>query len=109
MELGGSPTWTTPFSAPGYQIKTVHAERGIAFDVVHCPVASYFRERGAADLCLAAWCNLDFALSDLTQQQLIRTKTLVEGADHCDFRVLPLVSSTLPHAWSSKSGGANGQ
>ena len=78
-----------PFNAPGYRIETVPADRGIAFDVVHCPVASYFRDRGAVDLCLASWCNLDYALSELTHQDLVRTKTLVQGADRCDFRVLP--------------------
>ena len=78
-----------PFNAPGYVIETVQAEHGTAFDVVHCPVASYFRERGAADLCLASWCNLDFPLSEQTHQKLVRTKTLVQGADHCDFRVPP--------------------
>ena len=78
-----------PFNAPGYLINTAPTEHGIAFDVVHCPVASYFREHGATDLCVASWCNLDFALSELTHQTLVRTKTLAQGADHCDFRVLP--------------------
>jgi hypothetical protein len=78
-----------PFNAPGYVIETVPSEVGTAFDVTHCPVASYFRDRGAADLCVASWCNLDFALSELTQQKLVRTTTLVQGADRCDFRVLP--------------------
>ena len=78
-----------PFNDPGYRIETVSRERGTAFDVVYCPVASFFRDRGAADLCVASWCNLDFALAELTQQKLVRTKTIVEGADRCDFRVLP--------------------
>jgi len=63
--------------APCYVIETVPSEIGTAFDVTHCPVASYFRERNAADLCIASWCNLDFALSELTHQKLVRTKTLV--------------------------------
>ena len=78
-----------PFNAPGYVTETVPAKVGTAFNVVHCPVASYFRERGAADLCVASWCNLDFALSELTHQKLVRTQTLVQGASHCDFRILP--------------------
>jgi hypothetical protein len=78
-----------PFNSPGYVIETVPAEHGTAFNVVHCPVAEFFRARGAADLCVASWCNLDFPLSELTHQKLVRTKTLVQGADHCDFRVLP--------------------
>lgn len=78
-----------PFDAPGYRIETVPAARGTAFDVVHCPVAEYFRAHGAADLCVASWCNLDFPLSEITHQKLIRTQTLVQGATHCDFRILP--------------------
>ena len=82
-----------PFNAPGYLIETVPAESGTTFNVVHCPVATYFRDRGAVDLCVASWCNLDYTLSELTHQKLVRTKTLVQGADHCDFRVLPDDSS----------------
>ena len=78
-----------PFNAPGYVIETVAAPAGTAFNVVHCPVAIYFRERGAADVCLSSWCNLDYALSELTRQKLVRTQTLVEGAAFCDFRILP--------------------
>jgi hypothetical protein len=87
---GGAVHLRFPFNAPGYVIKTVPTERGTAFDVVHCPVAVYFRARGAADLCVASWCNLDFALSEMTHQKLVRTQTLVQGADHCDFRILPI-------------------
>lgn len=78
-----------PFNAPGYVIKAVRSARGIAFDVVKCPVARYFRAHGAADLCVAAWCNLDYPLGEFTHQKLVRTLTLVQGDDHCDFRVFP--------------------
>jgi hypothetical protein len=77
-----------PFNAPGYVVQEVPAQQGAAFDVVRCPVAAYFRERGGADLCLASWCNLDYPLSELTHQTLVRHKTLVQGDDRCDFRVL---------------------
>ncbi|MFI5303112.1 MAG: L-2-amino-thiazoline-4-carboxylic acid hydrolase [Polyangiales bacterium] len=85
----GAVSLRFPFNAPGYVIEEVVTEGGTGFDVVHCPVASYFRERGAVDLCTASWCNLDFALSEMTHQKLVRTKTLVRGADRCDFRILP--------------------
>jgi ubiquinone biosynthesis protein len=78
-----------PFNGPGYGIQPIPLEGGTAFDVIRCPVAAYFREHGAADLCLASWCNLDFPLGEMTRQRLVRTKTLVEGADRCDFRVFP--------------------
>jgi ubiquinone biosynthesis protein len=87
--IGNDASLRFPFNAPGYLIEPVGAPAGTAFDVVRCPVASYFREHHAVDLCLAAWCNLDFPLSALTHQRLVRTQTLVEGADRCDFRVLP--------------------
>jgi hypothetical protein len=76
-----------PFNAPGYLIETVPADSGTAFDVVRCPIADYFRGRGAIDLCSASWCNLDYALAELTHEKLVRTKTLVCGDDRCDFRL----------------------
>jgi ubiquinone biosynthesis protein len=83
-----------PFNAPGYLVEPVEAASGVAFDVVRCPVASYFREHDAVDLCLASWCNLDYALADMSRQLLARTKTLVETGERCDFRVLPQRRST---------------
>jgi hypothetical protein len=76
-----------PFNAPGYLIETVPADSGTAFDVVRCPIADYFRGQGAIDLCSASWCNLDYALAELTHEKLVRTKTLVCGDDRCDFRL----------------------
>ena len=76
-----------PFNAPGYLIETVTAESRTAFDVVRCPVADFFRGQGAIDLCSASWCNLDYALAELTKEKLVRTKTLVRGDDRCDFRL----------------------
>ena len=76
-----------PFNAPGYLIEPVPADAGTAFDVVRCPVADYFRREGAVDLCSASWCNLDYALAEMTGEKLVRTKTLVRGDDRCDFRL----------------------
>ena len=82
----GSISLRFPFNAPGYLIETVHTDADVAFDVVRCPIADYFRERRAADLCIASWCNLDYALAELTGDKLVRTKTIVGGDDRCDFR-----------------------
>jgi len=76
-----------PFNAPGYLIETVPADIGTAFDVVRCPVADYFRGQRAIDLCSASWCNLDYALAEMTHEKLVRTKTLVHGDHRCDFRL----------------------
>lgn len=76
-----------PFNAPGYLIEAAEADGGTAFDVVRCPVADYFRREGSVDLCTATWCNLDYALAELTGEKLVRTKTLVRGDGRCDFRL----------------------
>ncbi len=75
-----------PFEAPGYVARHRPDEPGFGFDMTRCAVADYFRSRGATDLCVAAWCNLDYALAEMGGMQLRRTTTLVEGADRCDFR-----------------------
>jgi hypothetical protein len=85
-----NPSLRFPFNTPGYLIRSAPMNPGTAFDVVHCPVAEYFRERGADDLCVASWCNLDYALADITHERLIRTETLAQGGKRCDFRVLPI-------------------
>lgn len=84
----GGLSLSFPFNAPGYVIEPVAATRGTAFDVVRCPIADYFRSEGAIDLCTASWCNLDYALAELTGEKLVRTKTLVRGDGRCDFRLL---------------------
>jgi hypothetical protein len=91
-EVGGdhrakSITLRFPFNGPGYLIEPAAGEPGVAFDVVHCPVANYFRSHGAGDLCVASWCDLDYALAELTHETLVRSKTLAQGDDRCDFRV----------------------
>ncbi len=83
----GRVSLSFPFNAPGYLIEPVPADGGTAFDVVRCPVADYFRKEGAIDLCSASWCNLDYALAEMTRERLVRTKTLVRGDERCDFRL----------------------
>ncbi len=103
----GGVSLSFPFNAPGYLVKAVTVQRGTGFDVVQCPVATYFREHGAVDLCVAAWCNLDYALGEITHQKLVRTQTLVQGMGHCDFRVLPAEptkTETTPTASPARVG-----
>lgn len=49
------------------------------------------RSSGAADVCLATWCNLDYALGEMTNQKLVRTKTIAQDDGKCDFRILPMI------------------
>jgi ubiquinone biosynthesis protein len=81
-----------PFNPPGYIAKWVPVDHGVGYDVVRCPVAEYFRNQNAADLCVNSWCNLDFPLGELLGQKLTREKTLVLGDDRCTFRWTPAAS-----------------
>ena len=53
-----------PFNSPGYRFEREPSDQEIAFNILRCPVASFLQQQGAADLCVASWCNLDFALAE---------------------------------------------
>jgi hypothetical protein len=75
-----------PFSPPGYLLERLTSDDGISFNIKKCVVTEYFREQGAADLCVGTWCNLDFALAEMWGGWLERTETLAAGDPRCDFR-----------------------
>jgi hypothetical protein len=54
-----------PFNAPGYRFEKLPDKTATALNMLRCPVADYFRERSAADLCVGSWCNLDYALAEM--------------------------------------------
>jgi ubiquinone biosynthesis protein len=74
-----------PFSPPAYRMDHLPSQDGVRFDVVCCPIALYFRQNEAADLCQAAWCDLDYGLAEMWGGRLERTQTIAAGCDHCDF------------------------
>lgn len=75
-----------PFTPPGYVIERLPSSDGISMDMLRCPVAEYFRKQDASDLCIGAWCNLDYALAEMWGGWLERTETLAAGHSRCDFR-----------------------
>ena len=76
-----------PYTAPGYQMQFVPAAVDtVAFDVHRCPAADYFAGRGLSELCVSAFCNLDYPLADKWGVTLERPQTLASGAAFCDFR-----------------------
>ncbi len=86
-----------PFSPPAYRMEHLPADDGARFDVARCPIGLYFRERGAADLCQAAWCDLDYGLAEMWGGRLERSQTIAAGCDHCDFYFrVPPIGSTVP-------------
>ena len=76
-----------PFGPPSYQMEEVPAEAGVvAFDVLRCPVAEFFRREGQPQLCVSTFCQLDFPLARVWGGALERTGTIAAGAARCDFR-----------------------
>ncbi len=89
VRKGGTIVLNFPFNPPGYLANYVPTKGALGIDMIRCPVAQVFRAQGAADLCRASWCDLDYALGEMQGIRLQRTTTLVEGADRCDFRLIP--------------------
>ncbi len=81
-----------PFNPPGYKIEKQSSDNGAAFDVFRCPVADRMSAtlpaQDAKDLCVASWCNQDYAAAEIWGGWLERTSTLAGGADRCDFQIL---------------------
>ena len=75
-----------PFGPPAYEAQPMSGDGVRSFEVVRCPAAAYFRTHGLADLGQAAFCDADYALSEMRGLRLERQCTLMAGDDHCDFR-----------------------
>lgn len=60
----------------------------LEFDVTRCRYAEMYRALGLAELGGSLSCVRDFALVEgfNPEIELSRTQTIMEGADHCDFR-----------------------
>jgi len=82
-----------------FSIPFVHrhfpSEAGVSFDVTLCPFADYFKDQGVPELTPHAACNLDFATARAYGVELVRTQTIADGAEHCDFRWKFLGSGTV--------------
>lgn len=75
------------FSSP-FVHRHLPAETGVAvaFDVTFCPLADYFNDQGVPELTPYAACNLDHCLARAFGVELVRTQTIADGAEYCDFR-----------------------
>jgi hypothetical protein len=60
----------------------------ISMNTTRCRYAEMYRELGMSELGFALSCARDFALVEgfNPKIELKRTQTIMEGADHCDFR-----------------------
>jgi hypothetical protein len=56
-------------------------------NVTGCWYAKFYQELGEPELGFLLTCSADFSLADgFTGVELTRTQTIMQGADHCDFR-----------------------
>ena len=58
----------------------------VAFDVVTCPLATYFKDQGVPELTSSAACSLDYRMAAVWGVTLWRTQTIANGDQLCDFR-----------------------
>ncbi|WOJ89229.1 L-2-amino-thiazoline-4-carboxylic acid hydrolase [Methylocapsa polymorpha] len=80
------PIWQQG-DALAIDLKLREADR-LEFDVVRCRYAEMYRELGIPELGAVLSCNRDkaFCIGFNPNIRLTRTKTIMEGGDHCDFR-----------------------
>jgi hypothetical protein len=65
------------------------SETRFSFNVTRCRYVDMYKQMGMADLGVTLSCNRDFKLIEgfNPRMKLVRTKTIMEGHDHCDFRI----------------------
>jgi len=58
------------------------------FNVTGCRYAKFYKELGVPELGFMLICSLDYPMTEGfgTDLELKRTQTIMQGADHCDFR-----------------------
>ncbi len=57
----------------------------LGYDYHTCGICNLCRDECCFELAKYL-CRMDYVLADMMQMKLIRTKTIAEGADSCDFR-----------------------
>ncbi len=57
----------------------------VAFDVVSCPLAKYFKQQGVIELTSVAACSLDQHMANLWGVMFTRFQTIAQGYTFCDF------------------------
>ena len=77
---------TRYFFTPPFEHRHLPSDTGVAFDVTVCPLADYFKKQGVPELTEYAACNMDYCLAREFGIELVRSQTIANGAEHCDFR-----------------------
>jgi hypothetical protein len=67
----------------------LEANERLEFNITGCRFAQFFRELGEPELGFALLCSGDDTIADEVGKgdiEFRRTKTIMQGGDHCDFR-----------------------
>jgi hypothetical protein len=82
----GLPLWNRD-DALSFDIPESTPEK-LSMNVTRCRYAEMYQELGLADLGFTLSCGRDYAMVEgfNPKIKLERTQTIMEGADHCDFR-----------------------
>ena len=57
----------------------------LGYDYHECGVCKLYNDEGCPELA-PYMCRMDFVLADIMDMKLVRTGTIAEGAELCDFR-----------------------
>ncbi|MFC1563988.1 L-2-amino-thiazoline-4-carboxylic acid hydrolase [candidate division KSB1 bacterium] len=65
-----------------------HTETKLSINITRCRYVEMYEEKGLKDLGFTLSCGRDFALMEgfNPEVKMTRTQTIMQGADHCDFR-----------------------
>jgi len=74
----------------GWAAEFPESDAYIAVNITRCGLVKWFREQGVPEIAPIA-CKGDFVWAEfMTGLKLVRTRTLAEGADICDFRYVKI-------------------
>ena len=62
-----------------------NGEYELGYDYHECGVCKLCKDEGCPELA-PFLCRMDYVLADIMNMKLVRTKTIAEGSELCDFR-----------------------
>lgn len=62
-----------------------NGEYDLGYDYLECGACKLCKDEGCPEITPYI-CRMDFVLANIMNMKLVRTGTIAEGADHCDFR-----------------------
>jgi len=78
---------TRYFFTPPFVHRHLPSDTGVAFNVTVCPAADYFKNQGVSpEVTAHCACNLDYCMAREYGIELVRSQTIANGAEYCDFR-----------------------